>query len=383
MFFKDISGKIVEKNYLRSNIIEGRMAHAQIFLGRKGSGQLSLALAYASFLLCTDRTETESCGVCSACIKSHKYIHPDIHFAYPVVKKDGKDRKETTSNDFLKQWRSAISDNPYMDMTTWLTKLHVENGQANINVKECVDIVKKLSLKTFESEYKILILWMPEYLRNEGNRLLKLIEEPPGNSIIILVAENQEEILNTILSRTQLLKVPPFTDEEVAQYLQSNFRLDQASTSSISGLAAGNMDAAINLANQENNNFAASLFKWLRIAYKMEPVELGKWVGEIAGWGRENQKHFLEYGLHYFREYLFQMLTGQVSKRLNEEELATAKKMASLLDISKTENLISVLNDCIALVSRNANSKILFMTESLKIGRIMRNVEEEKSIYNV
>lgn len=381
MFFKDIPGKEAEKKYLLSNAKDGRLAHAQLFLGRTGSGQLPLALAFTSYLMCKDRSDSDSCGACSACLKTHKYIHPDVHFSFPVVKKDGKNRNETTSNDFLVEWRKILTQNPFLDIKTWMHELHVDNGQANINVKECVEIVKKLGLKTFESDYKVLIMWMPEYLRNEGNRLLKLIEEPPENTIILLVAEKQDAILNTILSRVQLLKVNPFTDEEVSEHLQIKYSLNEDNISQLVGLSAGDMNAAIHLAAQDNVNYSDSLFQWLRIAYKMEPVELGKWVNEMSSWGRENQKNFLDYGLHFFREYLFSLMTGRKNLRLNEYELSIAQKMTSLLDISKTEQLISILNDCIGSIERNANPKILFLADSLSIGRIMRNMSVDKEIY--
>ncbi len=381
MYFKDIPGKEAEKQFLLSNAKADRLAHAQLFLGRTGSGQLPLALAFASYLLCTNRTETDSCGECSACLKSQKFIHPDVHFSFPVVKKDGKNRNETTSNDFLNEWRSVLKKNPYLDMKTWLHSLNLENGQANINVKECVEIVKKLGLKTFESEYKVLIMWMPEYLRNEGNRLLKLIEEPPDNTIILLVAEKQDAILNTILSRVQLLKVHPFTDEQIKLHLESTLNISPADAEQFIGIADGNMNTAINLASQEIVNYSDSLFQWLRVAYKMEPVEMGKWVNEMSSWGRENQKNFLEYGLHFFREYLFSLNTGRKNLRLNEYELSIAEKMTSLLDISKTEQLILILNDCIGAVERNANPKILFLADSLDIGRVMRNISVGKEIY--
>lgn len=383
MFFKDIPGKKEEKEYLISNVKDGRLAHAQLFLGRSGSGQLALSLAFTSFLMCTSRLEDDSCGKCVACLKSHKNIHPDVHFSFPVVKKDGKARKDVTSNDFLPQWRNAISQNPYLDMNTWLQSLNVDNGQANINVKECFEIVKKLSLKTFEAEYKVLIMWMPEYLRKEGNRLLKLIEEPPENTIIILVAEQQEEILNTILSRVQLLKVMPFSDEEVSAYLVNQLKVDESGVPMITGLASGDLNNAIGLAGNEGVNYSEALFGWLRIAYKMEPVELGGWVNEVSRWGRENQKHFLEYGLHFFREYLFSLMTGREASRLSQEEKQTAAKMKNLLDADKTERIIDVINNCISSIGRNANPKILFLTDSLSIGRIMRNIKVGNSIYQI
>lgn len=382
MYFKDIPGKAAEKKFLLSNAKEDRLAHAQLFLGRTGSGQLALALAFASYILCTNRAENDSCGTCPSCLKSHKFIHPDVHFSFPVVKKDGKNRNETTSNDFLNEWRSILTKNPFLDMKTWLHSLSLENGQANINVRECVEIVKKLGLKTFESEYKVLIMWMPEYLKNEGNRLLKLIEEPPENTIILLVAEKQEAILNTILSRVQLLKVNPFTDNEIMEYLEHSNQISRGDSEQLIGIAAGNMNTAINLASQDTVNYSDSLFQWLRIAYKMEPVEMSKWVNEMSGWGRENQKNFLEYGLHFFREYLFSLNTGIKNLRLNEYELSIAQKMTSLLDISKTEQLILILNDCISAIERNANAKILFLADSLAIGRVMRNISVGKNIYH-
>jgi DNA polymerase-3 subunit delta' len=296
---------------------------------------------------------------------------------------DGKQRKDVTSNDFLPQWRKSVAANPYLDMNTWLNSLSVDNGQANINVKECVEIVKKLSLKTFEAEHKILIVWMPEYFKNEGNRLLKLIEEPPENTIIILAAEKQEQILNTILSRVQLLKIAPFSDQEISDYLSENLQVIPEEIDQITGLASGDLNAAIHLANQDNANYSDALFQWLRIAYKMEPVELGQWVTEVSRWGRENQKNFLEYGLHFFREYLFSLITGKDNIRLSKEEKETASKMTKLLDVSKTENIISVLNDCIGAVERNANPKILFLADSITIGRIMRNAKVDRNIYQV
>jgi len=383
MFFSDIPGKQIEKKYLIDNVNEDRLAHAQLFLGRPGAGQLALALAFASYVLCRDRQPDDSCGRCAACLKSHKVIHPDMHFAFPVIKKDGKQRKDVTSNDFLIPWRKIIHGNPYLDMNTWLHSLNVDNAQANINVKECVEIVKKLSLKTFESDHKILVMWMPEYLRNEGNRLLKLIEEPPDETLIILVAERQEEILNTILSRVQLLKVSPFTDEEITNYLLSKQGVAAAEVDQITGLAAGDLNTAISLANAEGVNYSEALLQWLRIAYKMDPVELGQWVNEVSRWGRENQKHFLEYGLHFFREYLFSLMTGTERLRLSAQEVATAQKMKNLLDAKKTEGIIAVINECITAVGRNANPKILFLTDSLTIGRIMRNAEVGDGIYSV
>lgn len=381
MFFSTIPGKINIKSMLTKNIDENRIAHAQIFLGRPGSGQLALALAYASYLLCHNKQDGESCGTCRACIKTHKFVHPDIHYAFPVVKVQGKVRKEVTSNDFLPQWREALASNPYMDMNTWMHALSTDNAQPNINVKECNEIIKKLGLKTFEADHKILIMWMPEYLRKEGNRLLKLIEEPPDNTIILLVAENQEELLNTILSRLQLVKVAPFTDEEIAQYL-NNSGLSEEEKNQITRLAAGNINAVISLEKDTSVSYSDELISWLRTSYKLEPVELSAWVNDFARWGREAQKNFLEYGLHFFREYLFTLMTNNSDIKLSANELESAEKMKSLLTPSKTEALIEIFNNCITAIQRNANPKILMMAESMAIGRIMRSTSVTSTIFD-
>ncbi len=383
MYFRDIPGKEAEKTFLRESVKKGRVAHAQMFAGRRGSGQLAMALAYASYLMCTDKMDDDSCGKCPACIKSHQYVHPDLHFTFPVVKKDGKDRKDTTSDDFLPEWRDALKDNPYMDINGWLSRLDNENAQPNINVRECDHIFQKLGLGSFESEYKVLIIWLPEYLRKEGNRLLKIIEEPTDKTVIILVTEHTEEILGTILSRVQLLKVSTFSDVEVRGELEKRFGTSASALESLVGLADGDMAKAYTLAVDDDNDFSERLLRWLRTSYKMEPVEMGAQVNEMASWGRETQKHFFEYCLHFLREYIFWRMTGVDSKRLTKKEQESVKKMSSLLNLSKTESLIGVMDDCILMIGRNASPKILFMTESLRIGRIMRGVGEMTSIFDV
>jgi DNA polymerase-3 subunit delta' len=183
VFFRDIAGKESVKKNLTKAVDSGRIPHAQLFLGKEGSGALPMALAFASYIQCQNRTDGDSCGVCSHCIKSHKLIHPDIHFSFPVVKFGDKKRADTTSDDFLPKWREIIKTNPDMNTSDWLQHIDADNNLPNINVKECNDIMHKLNMMSFESDNKILIMWRPEYLHNEGNRLLKLIEEPTDKHI--------------------------------------------------------------------------------------------------------------------------------------------------------------------------------------------------------
>jgi DNA polymerase-3 subunit delta' len=205
MLFNEIPGQEEVKSQLIRSVNENRISHAQLFLGPEGSGSLALAIAYAQYISCTERKEIDSCGECSSCRKYQKLIHPDLHFSYPFIA--SKEKKVEVSTDVIAAWREAIIENPFLGLEEWMQTLDAENKQPNINIAECHDIIKRLTYKSFESEYKVLIMWLPEYLGTEGNSLLKLIEEPPAKTLFILVAQNHDQILNTILSRTQLVKI--------------------------------------------------------------------------------------------------------------------------------------------------------------------------------
>ncbi|RMG84042.1 MAG: hypothetical protein D6714_08740, partial [Bacteroidetes bacterium] len=221
MLFNDVLGQQAAKDSLRQMAMSDRVAHALLFAGPGGSGSLSLALAFAQYLLCARPTPTDACGQCPHCLKAAKLIHPDIHFSFPTIGTNVK------SDHFLPQWRQAMATNPYLSLNDWLQKIGAENKQGNINKEECLNIIRKMSLKTFESPRKVLIIWRPEFLGKEGNRLLKLIEEPPENTHFILVAEQPDQILNTILSRCQLFKIPALTDSDIVAGLRQWKHLDE------------------------------------------------------------------------------------------------------------------------------------------------------------
>ncbi len=309
--------------------------------------------------------------------------HPDIHFSFPTV------GTNAVSTDYLKQWRAALSENPYMDANTWLQRLGAENKQGNITKEECNAIIKKLSLKAFEGRYKILVMWLPEYLGKEGNRLLKLIEEPPENTIFLLAAENQDLILNTIVSRCQLMKTGFLSDEEVAEGLQKTRGLDENRARQIAFLADGDFNAALQMADHPDNDDARLLLDWLRKCWRGNGVELVKWTEEFAKLGRENQKQFLHYGLHFLRQMMAHnvappsppirggetpLSTGEgPGVRLQPEELATAQNMAKVLDFEKITQIVGLFNDNIYYVERNANPQLLFLDTSIQMNRIMKN----------
>ncbi len=374
MFFKSIPGKSEVKKQLVSAVDKNRIPHAQLFLSKEGYGALAMALALAAYITCEDKKDGDSCGVCKQCLKSHKWVHPDIHFSYPVVKFGDKKRESTTSDDFLPKWREALSKNPFMDHSDWFDLMEAQNSLPNINVKECNDIIHKLSMMSFESEAKILIMWLPEYLGNNGNRLLKLIEEPTDHTYIILVAEQQELILQTILSRCQIVKIPSFSNDEITGYLlEQNNTLQRSTAEQIANLSDGNLNLAIAISNNEDVDYSDLLISWFRIAYKADPVEINAWIKAIDGMEKEEQKNFLEYGLHFFRQYNYRLLTQSDNIQLTKKEKEIASKMANIIDVEKSTEICEVINTTANRVSSNINLKITLFADTLQIHRILRS----------
>ncbi|MFM8361263.1 MAG: ATP-binding protein [Haliscomenobacter sp.] len=366
MRFKDIIGQQATKNRLRHMVDEGRVPHATLLVAPTGSGGLALALALASYLLCTNRQQGDACGACTHCRKSLKYIHPDLHFSFPVT------GAGATSDQFLQEWRKALDRNPYMDANTWLHEIGSDNKQGNINKDECNAILHKISFKPFEADIRILLMWLPEYLGNEGNRLLKLIEEPPDDTFFILVAENAGLILNTILSRCQLSKVPALTDAEIVQAIQHRFPELGDKAPALAYMANGNFNEALLLAEQKENLEAGALVDWLRKVYKPQGRDLVKWSEKAASWGRDSQKHFFQYGLFFLREMLLLKLGTPMPPRLAEPELGSAKVLGNLLSTEQIEQLARLWSDCILWIERNANPKILFLDTSVQMTHIFR-----------
>lgn len=366
MQFENIIGQQETVASLRGLAYKDRLPHALMLLGPEGSGKLTIAWALASYLLCEDRTEAGTCNKCASCIKSHKLIHPDLHFAFPVV------GTNATSDQFLTQWRTALADNPYLNINQWLQIIGADNKQGNINKEECLKIIRKLSLKTFESKKKIMIIWLPEFLQKEGNRLLKIIEEPPSDTHFILVAENQELILNTILSRCQIVRIHPLSDRDIENGLKGIAKDKDVDLNAIARLANGNFNEALQLLSSPVNDQAEQFLEWMRKCYKGNAVELVTWTERFAKQGRENQKYFLRYALHFLREYLVLKVTGSAQVRLNETEIQTANRLIKILEFDQVESIVGLLNDAIYAVERNANPKILFLDSSIKLNQILK-----------
>jgi len=369
MQFKDIIGQEQIKAQLVQTVAENRVSHAQLFLSSEGSGALPMAIAYAQYINCLDKQGDDSCGVCSSCRKYERYIHPDLHFSYPFfASKDAR-----IAVDVLDEWRSMLLEDAYFDMDIWRSKLSADNKQANINIAECHDIIKKLSYKAFEAETKVLIMWLPEYLDKEGNALLKIIEEPPRNTLFLLVANNQEQILSTLLSRTQIVKIPKLSHATIENYLMEKHAMAEEQATEYSFLADGNLiEAKLLVANTQNEN-ADKFAEWLRMGYGNRVLDLTVFVDQAAGWGRENQKNFLKYGINFLRECSLLLSGAEELVKLPARTLDTAKKLSNhVLDLGMAEAIIQELERAHYHIERNANPKILFLDVSLQLVKIIK-----------
>ncbi|WP_443937150.1 DNA polymerase III subunit [Pedobacter sp. MW01-1-1] len=369
MQFKEIIGQERIKQQLVQTVKENRVSHAQLFLSPTGSGALPLAIAYAQYINCLAKLENDSCGDCANCRKYERLIHPDLHFSYPIF----TSASVKMAVDVLEEWRTMVLQDSYFDLDIWRSKLDVANKQANIPIAECHDIIKKLSFKAFEAETKVLIMWLPEYLDKFGNALLKLIEEPPANTLFILVAQSQDQILNTILSRTQIVKIPKLSGEEITNYLQENRGLGDHQARDYAFLADGNLIEAKTLAADTQSDSSSTFTSWLRMGFGNKVPDLIEFTDEIAKWGRENQKSFLKYGVNYLRECCLLLSGADELVKLPPLTLETAKKLSEhVLSLPMAEAIIAELEKAHYHIERNANPKILFLDVSLQLVKIIK-----------
>lgn len=377
MQFKQIVGQDAIKQRLINSVNESRVSHAQLFLGPGGSGSLPLAVAYAQYLSCENKQDNDSCGECPSCRKYQKLMHPDLHFSYPTF-----GLPKETAIDFIENWRKAFLENNYLDLDIWRSYLDTGNKQANINIAECHQIIKKLSFKPFESAYKVLILWLPEYLDKQGNALLKIIEEPQPNTLFLLVAQNQDQILNTILSRTQLIKIPALSFEDIKNHLVAHHNQTEAAAAEIAYLSNGSLTEALAMLQDENKGYHGLFVQWLRLCFANKGIEIMGFVDQASKMGRENQKNFLRYGVNFIRECCL-ILSGAGSLvHLPAQELETARKMTNVMNIYKAQDIIAELEKAHYHVERNANPKILFLDVSLQIIKTLNlTIREERTPY--
>lgn len=365
---KDIIGKLI------SSVKSERVSHAQLFSGPEGCGSLALALAYAQYISCENRSERDSCGSCKSCVKYGKMIHPDLHFVYPVIK--DKKSNEPVSDNYIEQWREFVRQGPYFSMNRWLDSIEAGNAQGLIFASEASEILKKLSLKAFESDFKIMIIWLPEKMHiATANKLLKLIEEPPEKTLFLLVSDEPDKLVPTILSRCQVIKIPSFRAEEITSYLVENYHIHKAKADDISRSANGNIIRATELCQDEDSSLLnLDRFKTLmRFAWKKDIISIINWSEEMAAIGREPQKSFLSFALRIIRENI--MLTlDQMRNNLvfmTGEEAEFSSKFHPFINQENIYPFTDELNKAYAHIEANGNAKIIFLDLSLKLTRLI------------
>ncbi len=377
MLFNQIVGQEHIKKHLIKSAENGRIPHAQLFVGKEGCGTLPMAIAYAQFLLCNFSEDTDTCN-----LKCDKLQHPDLHFTFPVTTNDTV-KKHPVSNLFLEDWRDFIETQPYGSLFNWLQHIGVENKQGLIGVDEAEDVVKKLKLKSYEGGFKVMIIWMAEKMNiAAANKLLKLIEEPPEKTVFILITENEEQIINTIKSRCQALHFPVLSEQDIANTLVVNHQVDDNKAANIAHQAEGNLNKAIHLLHNDAADlvFEEWFITWIRTAFKAKGnaavvQQLIAWSETIAKSGRETQKRFLEYCLQFFRQALLlnyksdQLVFMESKTGFNLSKFAPFVHSGNILDIEKE------VSEAMYHIERNGNAKIILLDLSMKLTRFLHKKE--------
>jgi DNA polymerase-3 subunit delta' len=390
MLLSEVIGQEKLKKQLVDMVHQQRLPHALLLVGPEGSGALPLAVAFAQYIVSIPSQATATADLFGAPAepiaqtfytpeqiadlpayhRASQLMHPDLHFSFPtIIEKPGQ---KNISANFIEQWREFINGYPYGNAFDWLQFIKAENKQGNISADECNEIIKKLAFKSFESAYKVLVLWMPEYLGKEGNKLLKLIEEPPDNTIFILVAASEENILPTILSRCQFVKVPRLSTDEIESALMGRAKLAPEKAKQVAILAEGNYREALHLIQHSDQDYISMIKDWLNAILKMGPLAQLKWVEEMSKLGREQQKQFLKYFNHLL-EHSIRLKTMGSDLPLDSDLKDFALRINKIAGVSQMESIVNELDKSIYHIERNANPKMLFMALSIKLYHIIQN----------
>ena len=373
MFFKDVIGQDTAKQRLIREAKEGKVAHARLFCGPEGIGKLPLAIAYARYLSCNHPGENDACGVCPNCIKYNKLAHPDLHFVFPVIKKKNKD---TVSDDYLAEWRELVNNNPYFNLNIWLKEMGAENQQAQIYVKESDEIIRKLSLKSSQGGYKIMIIWLPEKMNTEcSNKLLKLLEEPPAQTVFLLVSEEPDALLTTIQSRTQRFNLFGIDDEEMIESLQKQYGLAEKEARDIAHRSEGSFLKALETIhlNSERQEFFELFVSLMRLSYQRKIREMKQWSEILASMGRERQKHFLTYCQRMIRENFIYNFRNPSLTYLSQDEQNFSNRFAPFVNERNVIGIMDELSEAQRHIEQNVNAKMVFFDFSLKMIVLLKN----------
>ena len=367
MFFKDIIGQEEAKKRLIKEINEGKIAHARLFCGSEGIGKLPLAIAYARYLSCEHPSHEDACGTCPNCIKYNNLAHPDLHFVFPVIKKKNK---ETTSDDYLAEWRELMKENPYFNLRTWVDRMGAENQQAQIFVKESDEIIRKLSLKSSQGGYKIMIIWLPEKMNVEcSNKLLKLLEEPPAQTIFLLISEAPNMLLETILSRTQRFNINGIEEGKIAEVLQTQYGIQPNDAINIAHRCEGNFLKALETIhlNEENELFFELFIALMRLSYQRKVRDMKLWSENISSIGRERQKNFLTYCLRMVRENFMYNFHESSITYLSPEEQNFSTRFSPFINERNVIGIMTELEEAQRHIEQNVNARMVFFDFALKM----------------
>lgn len=370
MKFSEIPGLAETKKILIDSVKEEHIAHAQLFVGAEGALNLPLALAYATYIHCQDKQATDSCGTCSACSKSSKYIHPDTHFVFPLsnIKNDKDD--ERFKAEILKSWRTFLLEQPFSDLDDWTTSYGGEDKLALISREESREIVKTLSLKPFESPYKIMIIWQPEFMHaSAANGILKILEEPAPHTYFILVTNAADRLLSTIISRTQLITIPLLGDKDIENYLVEKRSIERKRASAITRLAEGNLNLAFKLSENEEDDSAPLFIEWMRACFKKSYGNMVVMSEEFHALDKLRQRNMLHYGMGMMRESLLKQAGADELHRIQGEELKFVQDFSKVMNVHKIEKSFKLMNDATYHLERNGSAKMIFLDLSLQLSK--------------
>ena len=375
MQFKDVIGQTAVKQRLIQSVRENHVSHAQLFLGPAGSGKLPLALAYAQYILCPNRTETDSCGVCPTCQKMQKLVHPDLHFVIPTnTTKSVKSNPE--SDLFMEEWREfTLKNDGYFNDTDWYAFLDIENKQGYMSVRDAASLLRKLNMKSYEGEYKIAIIWMAEKMRvDTANKLLKLLEEPPEKTVFLLIAEDSEELLATIKSRTALVKIPAIDLGSIKAALKDRLGCDPQQAHNAAMISEGNwINACHSVQDSEEHKFFFTTFQqWMRLCFRAAYSELIDFSSNVKTLGREKQKELLDYGLRIIRNSLLFNNNLAEIVMLPDDEKTFNSKFAPFINPANLAQIAELFDEAIRQIERNGNAQIIFTDVSFKMVALLK-----------
>ena len=371
MYFKDIIGQRGLVAQLCRMVDENRLAHALLLTGPSGNGKLPVAVALARYILCRDRRNGDACGCCPACVKMDKLVHSDLHFVFPVKKKKNSSSDSApVSDDYIGEWREIFSKDAYFSYSDWLAMLDVENQQPMIYEKESSEILRKLSLKSREGGWKIVIMWLPEKMKEAcSNKLLKILEEPPAETLFLLVAESTEHILPTILSRTQCIEIPRIANEDISVALQRRYALDAETARSLAQQSGGDWEKAESMLKVDNDKkiYLELFMTLMRMAYKRDIMAMKHWSEQVAALGRERQKGMLEYCQRMIRENFMMNFGRNEMLYLSPEERSFSVNFSPFVNENNIFGIVEEISEAQKHVEQNVNAKMIFFDMALRM----------------